>query len=184
MKNYNKILLSLSLLLIFTLTACSKNENSEVKEALENTSYEISLYFPSKDYVESGNEENKFVMVSSLKSNSVDFVFDAVKDLKNAPKVSGESTEVVEVYPAIPEKITVNSVEVNGNTATVDLSSKDLSGGSLDEEILISSIFKTLTSTTNNGETFITGVQFTVDGETVQSLMGHFDVSNVIEQEI
>jgi len=73
----------------------------------------------------------------------------------------------------IKDKIVFNGVSVDGGVATVDLAGATLNGGSLEESFVISQIVESLTASFEE----IDSVQFLVDGEKAESLMGHFDVS-------
>ncbi|RVU55000.1 GerMN domain-containing protein [Anaerosphaera multitolerans] len=185
MNNYKKVFSTLSILFVFTLifTACSKENKLEStsNNTTEKANYKITLYYPTEDYIVNGNEENKFESLRDIVFDSTDEIFEVlIDDLKEAPK----DTDNGKYYPAIPKKIQVNSIKVEDSTAYVDFNSENLSGGSLDENILINTLFFTLTSLTENEKPLVDGVLFTVDGEEVQSLMGHFDVSKRIESEI
>ena len=77
----------------------------------------------------------------------------------------------------IDDRVQFNSVEVSGNTAFVDIKGAGLSGSSLEEGLLISQIVNSLIGSFEEVER----VQFLVDGETTDTLMGHYDASQPFE---
>lgn len=77
----------------------------------------------------------------------------------------------------ITDKVKFNSVKVQDGTAFVDISGENLSGSSLEEGLLISQIVYSLTGSFEEVER----VQFMVDGETPETLMGHYDATEPFE---
>lgn len=75
----------------------------------------------------------------------------------------------------IPKKAKLNSVTVKGNVATVDFSRdlvKYFVGGSTGEAMLVGSVVNTLTEFSE-----IEKVKITIDGESVETLSGHMDLT-------
>ena len=65
----------------------------------------------------------------------------------------------------------VNNTTVNEGIAVVDFNGETMHGGSMEEVWLIEQVVRTLVKSFDN----ISAVRFTVDGETVDSLMGHLE---------
>lgn len=176
MKNqWIKILcFSLVIVLVIGMTislgACgTKGDTSKVE-------YPVKLYFVSKDYVNTGDEskapliEYDGATVSSTK-NTDDQYMDALSLLRKVPAdLKNAESEVVEQY-------VIKDVKVEDGMAYVDLSSKNLSGGSLQESLFIGQIVMTLSKSFEE----VKSVQFLVDGKEVESLMGHYDVEDPID---
>lgn len=155
--------------------AADAAENNEAKNAEdkdkkdkkdgEEQSYKVTLTYPSSDYIVNGDEENKKVTkqvaIDASKDNIVDKV---LEQLAQSPKAEGaESTGL--------NKFDFSKSKLDGNTAVVDLAG-DLNGGSLEEDVLARSIVNSLLSVDG-----IKAVEFTVNGEKAESLMGHVDIS-------
>ena len=80
----------------------------------------------------------------------------------------------------ITDKIVFNSVKVEDGTAYVDIAGENLSGGSLEEGLLISQIVNSLTGSFEEVER----VQFLVDGKATDTLMGHYSAKEPYESGI
>ena len=80
----------------------------------------------------------------------------------------------------IDDRVQFNSVTVRGGTAYVDIVGDGLHGSSLEESLLISQIVSSLVVSFEE----IERVQFLVDGEVAETLMGHIDVSEPFERGI
>lgn len=157
------ILLTVMLLTCLLLSGCDANGSEDVKEIIGK------LYYVNDEYVATGNEELDDLMPAyekSLEVGSEDQYLAVLEELKTVP-ADGYST-------MMNSKLTINSVEVEDNNAVVDFSSDNLSGSSLEETLLIHQIVRTLTDSFG-----VETVAFTVDGKTVESLMGHVESSLV-----
>ena len=78
----------------------------------------------------------------------------------------------------IPEKTKVRSVKVADGVAVVDFSGsliKGLGGGSTSEELMVGSIVNTLTEFSE-----IKKVRFKVEGENIETISGHMDLSEPV----
>ena len=80
----------------------------------------------------------------------------------------------------INDRIQFHSVEVRNGTAYVDMVGAGLSGSSLEEGLLISQIVSSLIGSFEE----IDRVQFLIDGEVSDSLMGHYDTAYPFEEGI
>ncbi|MBK5246706.1 MAG: GerMN domain-containing protein [Peptostreptococcaceae bacterium] len=149
---------------MMSFTGCGNTEEKITKE------YNVTLYFANNEYVQPGDESFEHMVVvkdyklESEEGNQYMVLVDSA--LRNgAEGVEGADT-------LISDKIVFNEVSVDGGVATVDLAGATLNGGSLEESYLISQIVDSLIASFDE----IGSVQFLVDGEKSESLMGHFDV--------
>lgn len=141
--------------------------NSEAKDEKDNEekSYNVTLTYPSTAYIVDGDEDNKKVTEQVTVTATKDDVITKVLDqLSQAPKTEGAE-------PVGLDKYDYSKSKLDGTTAVVDLSG-DVTGGSLDEDVLARSIVNSLLSVDG-----IKAVEFTVNGEKAESLMGHVDIS-------
>ncbi|WP_108831911.1 GerMN domain-containing protein [Aedoeadaptatus coli] len=155
--------------------AADAAENNEAKDADakdkkdkkdgEEQSYKVTLTYPSSDYIVNGDEENKKVTEQvTIDASKDDIVMKVLEQLAQSPKAEGAESVGL-------DKFDFSKSKLDGTTAVVDLSG-DLSGGSLEEDVLARSIVNSLLSVDG-----IKAVEFTVNGEKAESLMGHVDIS-------
>lgn len=142
----------------------NKKEEKDAKDG-EEKNYDVTLTYPSTAYIVDGDEDNKKVTEQVTVTASKDNVVTKVLDqLSQAPKTEGAESVGL-------DKFDYSKSKLDGTTAVVDLSG-DLTGGSLDEDVLARSIVNSLLSVKG-----IKAVEFTVNGEKAESLMGHVDIS-------
>lgn len=145
--------------------ADENNSDAEDEKDAEEKSYDVTLTYPSTAYIVDGDEDNKKVTEQVTVTATKDDVVTKVLDqLSQAPETEGAEAVGLDKYDYSKSKL-------DGTTAVVDLSG-DLSGGSLDEDVLARSIVNSLLSVDG-----IKAVEFTVNGEKAESLMGHVDIS-------
>lgn len=136
---------------------------------------EVILYFANQEYIRTGNEELAKILPVSRRvetGGSRDKLAAAVLDeLRTPPPDSGLTT-------ALHEELQIISVRVEGKTAFVDFDAENLHGGSLEEILLVGQIVKTLTGLVNIEE-----VQFLVNGERRDTLMGHIGTHEPLSRE-
>ena len=97
----------------------------------------------------------------------------AMKSLMQGTKEKGQSA-------IIPRQAKLRSVKVKDGVATVDFSGdilKHFVGGSTGEEMLVGSVVNTLTEFPE-----VTSVQILIDGNPVESLAGHMDLTVPIKR--
>lgn len=146
-----------------------EEEISEVKEEkdesqdIENKTVESTLYYNSKEYIETGNEElDKFIPVKKeLKVVDGKLAEAIVLALYEEPDNEDLST-------AIREENQFIGVNLKDGIAYVNFKSEGMNGGSLQEFLFIGQIVNSLLEVEN-----IKGVQFMLDGEIASDLMGH-----------
>lgn len=139
--------------------------NEEIEES-ENTLHTIKVYF-SDDQAE--NLVEKEIDIKLDKDDNLEEK--VIESLKVKP-------EDENVYNAVEEDIKFNSVKVEDKIAMVDVSSKNLNGGSTQELFFVDSIVSALTYLDS-----VDGVKFLVDGEDAETLMGHMEVSHVFTKD-
>ena len=163
---------------LFGLTGCGGsdpgNEEPNGSTELEEKEYRITQFFANEAYIATGDEalEKFMVYESEMTSNPGDVYLDALELLKASPE-EGYSTVVT-------DQVKFNDVYLEGDTVYVDLDSNGLNGGSLDEGFLISQIVNTLINSFDE----VKQVQFLVDGEVVESLMGHVGTADPFTKDV
>ncbi|HVI41943.1 MAG TPA: GerMN domain-containing protein [Anaerovoracaceae bacterium] len=177
MKNKRILLISLSVILalgMFGFTACGskagKGDSGTDVPGTDETaaqSYRVTLFYANEEYIATGDESlEKFkVYESEMTSKPGEAYMDALELLKTSPE-KGYST-------VITDQIKFNDVYLEGDTVNVDFDSNGLNGGSLEETFLISQIVDTLMNSFKE----VKQVQFLVDGEAAETLMGHVDTA-------
>lgn len=143
----------------------AEDKDKKDKKDGEEQSYKVTLTYPSSDYIVNGDEENKKVTKQvAIDASKDDIVKKVLEQLAQSPKAEGAESVGL-------DKFDFSKSKLDGTTAVVDLSG-DLSGGSLEEDVLARSIVNSLLSVDG-----IKAVEFTVNGEKAESLMGHVDIS-------
>lgn len=134
---------------------------------------EVVLYFANKEYIETGNESlEKFIGEKrTVEYENMSLEEAIIEELKKGPKKSESET-------VIPETITILDVKVSNGIAFVNFDKKGLSGGSMEEDFILGQIMDTLFELDH-----INKVQFLINGEKAESLMGHFDISEPFDKE-
>lgn len=143
----------------------AEDKDKKDKKDGEEQSYKVTLTYPSSDYIVNGDEENKKVTEQvTIDASKGDIVNKVLEQLAQSPKAEGAESVGL-------DKFDFSKSKLDGTTAVVDLAG-DLSGGSLEEDVLARSIVNSLLSVDG-----IKAVEFTVNGEKAESLMGHVDIS-------
>ncbi len=143
----------------------AEDKDKKDKKDGEEQSYKVTLTYPSSDYIVNGDEENKKVTEQvTIDASKDDIVKKVLAQLAQSPKAEGAESVGL-------DKFNFSKSKLDGTTAVVDLAG-DLNGGSLEEDVLARSIVNSLLSVDG-----IKAVEFTVNGEKAESLMGHVDIS-------
>lgn len=186
----NKVLILLmSMLMMFSFSGCTEQTSESASEDLmqvnhekedtqeqekvkiqgEKVMQEVKMYY-SDDQAENLVEKQMEIEVKSDQSLEEK----VVEGLKNKPTDSN-------LHSVLDESIMINSVKVEEQKgvkiALVDLSSKGLSGSSTQEYFLKDATILALTDLDS-----VDKVQFLVDGEVVETLMGHIEVSEPFDR--
>lgn len=151
------------LMLALALSGCVKAP--ENKEELYVQNYRLLLYYANTEYIETGDEDVPKMMeplVVKMRSTPAEVYTDTIEYLMQIPSDPKYTTMV-------PESLIINSTEVEDGTAFVDLSSRNLNGGSLQETIMITQIVNSLLKSFDE----VDRVQFLVDGAPAETVMGH-----------
>jgi len=152
----------------------NKNEDeNQITDPQTNTEdVEVTLYFVNNEYIETGDEsleklmpENRTIVIEDVSLEEA-----IVRELMKKPGSDNLST-------AIPDNVTLLGVEVNDGTAFVNFSQEGLYGSSLEESLTIAQIVNTLLELDN-----IDKVQFLIDGNEAESLMGHISIAEPFEE--
>lgn len=145
-------------------TSAKKNiEKSEEKNNVE----EVNLYFVNKDYVETGDESLEKLIPEKRIIEYKDITLEEaiVRELIKGP-------ESISLSTGIPPNIELIDVKVSDEIISVNLAQESLHGGSMEEQLTLNQIIKTLLELDN-----VNKIQFLVNGEKVETLMDHFDIS-------
>lgn len=134
--------------------------------------YRVALYFANEEYIYSGdNTLEKFnISTVEIASSPENIYLDALEMLRHP--CDGSST-------MITEQVAFNSVYLDGDTAYVDFKSVGPSSGSMGEGFLVSQIVNTLLDFDE-----VERVQFLVNGEVVESLMGHVGTAEPFTKDV
>lgn len=145
----------------------------EEPEPTEETR-EVTLYFANEEYVQTGDEslEKLIPEVREIELKDMTIEEAVVRELLVGPESEGVRT-------VIPETANLLGVEVNNGTANVDFAREGLHGGSLEETFTINQIVASLTELES-----VDRVQFLIDGQVEDSLMGHYDISTPFQAPI
>lgn len=127
----------------------------------------LTVYYPSRKYIESGNESIPMILPKKVRVNAqtVTAAISLLQQLPNDPDMA----------PAIRKDLKILDIHVDKKIAYVNFSADNLFGGSLEEMLLVQSVVKTL-----NGIQGVQKIQFLVDGEIRETLMGHIETSDPI----
>lgn len=186
------ITIFLLILMVFNLAACAKSntpsENDEIveenpqdiedeeDEIVEPTpktdEVEVILYFANKEYVETGDEslEKLITEKRTVEYGDISLEERIVKELMKGPDSDKLST-------VIPSNVKLLGVEVANGTAFVNFAGEGLYGGSMQESFTISQIVNSLVELDS-----VERVQFLIDGQKGETLMGHFEISEPFEK--
>ncbi|QQY79632.1 sporulation and spore germination protein [Keratinibaculum paraultunense] len=146
----------------------------QVEESSPKADYEkkeVILYFVNNEYINTGDENLEKLIPEKriVKYGDISLEETIVQELIKGPKDDNLST-------LIPANVKILGVEVSDNTAFVNFSQEDLYGSSMEETFTINQIVGSLLELDN-----IKRVQFLIDGEKAESLMGHFDITEPFE---
>lgn len=181
MKKYISLLLIF--LMVFSLAACSgpakepeKNDEKQDEDVIveptpKTNEQEVTLFFVNKKYIETGDEKlEKLISEKRLvKYGDTSLEEAVVRELMKGSDNQDLSTE-------IPSSAKLINVEVADGTAFVNFAQDGLYGGSMQEIFTIMQITRTLNELPN-----IQRVQFLIDGNKAETLMGHIGVSEPFE---
>ncbi len=161
------LIVTISLLAI-SFGGCAKTEPVVDPNILSD--YSVSLFYVNDLYVETGDDVTYEPLMAAfeMKINTTKDTLglDVLNQLKIVPDQENYGTMVT-------DQIEFLGVTMEADTAKVDFSSVGLSGSSTQESLIISQILSTLFLNFPD----INQVQFLVDGQIAESLMGHIGAS-------
>lgn len=164
------LLLGLILVLLLSFAGCGDSGASSDMSGKGNDGV-IKQYYGNAYYMlDSTNAEYEELcepVSFELKDEGDNIYLAAVYSLKYLPEEGGQYCTMVN------DSYVINSITVGDGIAYVDFSSENLTGDALTETVLIDQIVYTL----SNSFEEISAVQFTVDGEMRDTLMGNVDIS-------
>lgn len=184
MKLRKIMLFLLAVVMIFTLAACTTktptpvddenntgNDNTVVDPAPEGQTTTVKLYFANQEYIMTGDDslDSIIEVEREVKIGEKPIEEVILEELKKAPADEGLRT--------LLEKIKILSVETAENTAYVNISSENLSGGSLEESMILSQIVYSLTELED-----VDQVQILVEGSNTETLMGHIYIEEPLKR--
>lgn len=139
---------------------------------IPNESKEVTLYFANEEYIQTGNESLEKMIPEKRTIDIKDISIEeaVIKELMNGPKSDGVRT-------VIPATAKILGVEVTDGTAFVDFAQEGLNGGSLEETFTINQIVASFIELDT-----VDRVQFLIDGEISESLMGHYSIDKPFEK--
>lgn len=140
---------------------------------------EVTLYFVNREYITTGNEELPKLLPFTRKVRAYgdgeagreSLARSVLAELRKPPAGEGVTT-------ALRDDLRITGVRVEEDTVYVDFSSANLHGGSLEEILLVEQVVTTLT-----GLPGLEKVQFLVDGERRDTLMGHISADEPLSRE-
>lgn len=143
-------------------------ENIKKKEAI--------LYFVNKEYIETGNEDlEKYIPLNM----SIEVEDGAIAEAIVNALIAGPSDKY-DVDNGIPEGLKLIDLNLKEDGLLyINFSSENLHGGSLQEELLIGQMVNSLLELDT-----IKSIQFMVNGEITESLMGHYDTSQPFTEKL
>lgn len=143
--------------------------NEDLRPTPARQTIQATLYFVNADYVTTGDERLPKVkpVRRVLNISRLPHAEAVVRALMKKPESRGFSTAL--------EGLTLLEVRTEGDTAFVNFSSTGLNGGSLEERLVIEQVVRSLTLLRG-----VRNVQFLVDGQKRETLMGHMDARSPI----
>lgn len=181
MKLKSILVLALTLLCAMVLAGCDEQKQEEAgsKTVVSSSSGSSSSSSSSSQSGSKAQLVNIKVYYPDENATGLVAVEKSIKDTDNKYQAAVEAlmagTEKKGLANVFPKKAKLLQVTVSGKVAKVDFSrelQKNFVGGSTGEEMLVGSVVNTLTEFPE-----IQKVQILVDGQEVETLSGHMDLS-------
>ena len=181
MKLKSILVLALTLLCAMVLAGCDEQKQGEAgsKTVVSSSSSSSSSTSSSSQSGSKAQLVNIKVYYPDENATGLVAVEKSIKDTDNKYQAAVEAlmagTEKKGLANVFPKKAKLLQVTVSGKVAKVDFSrelQKNFVGGSTGEEMLVGSVVNTLTEFPE-----IQKVQILVDGQEVETLSGHMDLS-------
>lgn len=150
-----------------------EDEELEAEEDMkeeEKKEKEVNLYYAVTEYIVTGNEDLTKIKAEKRTVDYKDTILEeaVVKELLTEAKSEG-------LENAIPSSVKLIDVKVEDDIAYVNFSKEGMNGGSLTESLTINQIVASLLDLGT-----VNKVQFLLDGEVSESLMGHATITDPI----
>ena len=189
MKKYISVLLALIMVLTFAVACSPKNSpnddvippsenpedsgNNEDEEDVPTESKEVTLYFANKKYADTADEslEKLIGEKRNIKYSDISLEEAIIAELMKGPEDEDN------LYTEIPPTAKLIDVKVEDSLASVNFASEGMNGGSMQEAFTINQIVASLLELDN-----IDKVQFLLDGEKTESLMGHYGIDQPFDE--
>lgn len=167
------IVLVLSMLLaICTFITLTLSEDTELATQQK---IEVSMYFPSQQYIETGDDSISRVekeLRTVFYSNEDEIVKETVKEFLSGPTFKTGANVFIGAE--------INDAYAIDNVAYLDFKAETIKAeGTLSESLNIESIVRTLDSLEN-----IDSVRILLNGEEAETLSGHIDISTELTTDI
>lgn len=186
MKLKSILVLALTLLCAMVLAGCDEQKQGEAgsKTVVSSSSGSSSSSSSSSQSGSKAQLVNIKVYYPDENATGLVAVEKSIKDTDNKYQAAVEAlmagTEKKGLANVFPKKAKLLRVTVSGKVAKVDFSrelQKNFVGGSTGEEMLVGSVVNTLTEFPE-----IQKVQILVDGQEVETLSGHMDLSQPLSR--
>lgn len=168
------LLASVILVLALCFAACGE-KSADPEDPMEE--YAVTPYWISGDFLETGDESLAVLIAPDeykLECAAGEQYMTLLSALQTVPgELTGADTMVT-------ERIQFRSASVEDGVAYVDFAEEDLSGGSMEEALLISQIVESLLDSFEE----VQSVQLLVNGERAETLMGHYDITEAFTEGI
>ena len=169
----------LAIIMVISIAGCSgqkqptdstddrEGNNQSIEPSTEDIEKEATLYFANRKYVETGDESQEKLIAEKrmIRYDDISIEEAIVKELMKGT----ENPELVTEIPGTAELIDVKTTE---GIAYVNFAREGMYGGSLQEGFTIDQIVTSLLELDN-----VEAVQFLIDSEKEESLMGHIVIS-------
>ncbi|SDJ90487.1 GerMN domain-containing protein [Natronincola ferrireducens] len=141
------------------------NDNDVVDPTPQEENVEVTLYYVNQEYVMTGDEslESIVPVIKEVTVGEKSLEAIILAELQKQPEDENLTTTL--------ENIKVLSVDIAEEIAYVNLAGDKLSGGSLQEALLLNQILYSLTEIEG-----VEAVQILVDGSKRETLMGHITI--------
>jgi spore germination protein GerM len=182
------IILIFALVLAISVAACAPKEDPvppeepavqepAVEEPAEEPApgenkQEVVLFFGNNEYIATGDEKYEWMLteVQEITYGETGLEEAIVRALMAGPM------DTEKMSTGFTGTMKLHSVYVLDGTAFVNFNSDGLNGGSMQESYVISQVVESLTQLDN-----VDRVQFLVDGQVTETLMGHISIEDPFE---
>lgn len=144
-----------------------EDEDTEIAEEEKD----VNIYYTSEEYIMTGNED-----LEKLESEKRAVTYGPITLEEAVVRELLKDPENEKLINSIPADVKLIEVKVENDIAYVDFAKDGMEGGSLEEILTIDQI---VTSLLDLGT--VSKVQFLLDGEVPESLMGHITTTEPFE---